>query len=154
MIGGFCANACLWSALQCTFLQLSAQDVMNVGLLSADRHSSALLLCKLLLALKFSLCFNRRMNINTQKRLRSAAHKQQLVSRKQQSAMLLAVCRNDIPVEYSGEEQTICAVGLAKPKSGIFVEGIQYLLVVCTPVEVCDLITASHSHARSMLFES
>ncbi len=45
-------------------------------------------------------------------------------------------CRNDIPVEYSGEEQTICAVGLAKPKTGIFVEGIQHLLVVCTPVEV------------------
>ncbi|GFS40515.1 nucleoporin 155 [Actinidia rufa] len=37
--------------------------------------------------------------------------------------------------EYSGEEQAICAVGLAKTKPGIFVEAIQYLLVLATPVE-------------------
>ncbi|GAB2228632.1 hypothetical protein Droror1_Dr00022752 [Drosera rotundifolia] len=38
--------------------------------------------------------------------------------------------------EYSGEEQAICAVGLAKCKTGIFVEAIQYLIVLATPVEL------------------
>ncbi|XP_073142273.1 nuclear pore complex protein NUP155 [Henckelia pumila] len=38
--------------------------------------------------------------------------------------------------EYSGDEQAICAVGLAKTKSGIFVESIQHLLVLATPVEL------------------
>jgi hypothetical protein len=48
----------------------------------------------------------------------------------------LTVCRDDVPVEYSGEEQAICAVGLAKPRPGVFVEAVQYLLVVCTIIEV------------------
>ncbi|XP_043693925.1 nuclear pore complex protein NUP155-like isoform X2 [Telopea speciosissima] len=38
--------------------------------------------------------------------------------------------------EYCGEEQAICAVGLAKSKPGIFVEAIQRLLVLATPVEL------------------
>ncbi|KAJ0981266.1 hypothetical protein J5N97_009521 [Dioscorea zingiberensis] len=38
--------------------------------------------------------------------------------------------------EYSGEEQAICAVGLVRSKPGIFVEAIQYLLVLATPVEL------------------
>lgn len=38
--------------------------------------------------------------------------------------------------EYSGEEQAICAVGLAKCRPGVFVEAIQYLLVLATPAEV------------------
>ncbi|KAI3733777.1 hypothetical protein L6452_13233 [Arctium lappa] len=38
--------------------------------------------------------------------------------------------------EYNGEEQAICAVGLVKAKPGIFVEAIQYLLVLATPVEL------------------
>nr|CAD1822424.1 unnamed protein product [Ananas comosus var. bracteatus] len=38
--------------------------------------------------------------------------------------------------EYNGEEQAICAVGLARTKPGIFVEAIQYLLVLATPVEL------------------
>ncbi|KAJ0724992.1 putative nucleoporin, nucleoporin, nucleoporin, subdomain 1 [Helianthus annuus] len=38
--------------------------------------------------------------------------------------------------EYSGDEQAICAVGLVKPKPGIFLEAIQYLLVLATPVEL------------------
>lgn len=38
--------------------------------------------------------------------------------------------------EYSGEEQAICAVGLVKAKPGIFVEAIQYLLVLATPAEL------------------
>ncbi|KAJ9135718.1 hypothetical protein P3X46_032870 [Hevea brasiliensis] len=39
-------------------------------------------------------------------------------------------------LEYSVEEQAICAVGLAKSKAGVFVEAIQYLLVLATPVEL------------------
>ncbi|CAA7033766.1 unnamed protein product [Microthlaspi erraticum] len=38
--------------------------------------------------------------------------------------------------EYSGDEQAICAVGLAKCRPGSFVEAIQYLLVLATPVEL------------------
>ncbi|XVE85482.1 hypothetical protein DITRI_Ditri17bG0094000 [Diplodiscus trichospermus] len=38
--------------------------------------------------------------------------------------------------EYNVEEQAICAVGLAKSRPGIFVEAIQYLLVLATPVEL------------------
>ena len=45
-------------------------------------------------------------------------------------------CRNDVPQEYSGEDETISAVGLVRPKPGVFVPAIQYLLVVCTTIEV------------------
>ncbi|RAL48081.1 hypothetical protein DM860_017872 [Cuscuta australis] len=38
--------------------------------------------------------------------------------------------------EYNVDEQAICAVGLAKAKPGIFVEAIQYLLVLATPIEL------------------
>ncbi|OIT40388.1 PREDICTED: nuclear pore complex protein NUP155 [Nicotiana attenuata] len=38
--------------------------------------------------------------------------------------------------EYNGDEQAICAVALAKVKPGIFVEAIQYLLILSTPVEL------------------
>ncbi|XP_039127898.1 LOW QUALITY PROTEIN: nuclear pore complex protein NUP155 [Dioscorea cayenensis subsp. rotundata] len=38
--------------------------------------------------------------------------------------------------EYNGEEQAICAVGLVRSKPGIFVEAIQYLIVLATPVEL------------------
>lgn len=38
--------------------------------------------------------------------------------------------------EYSADDQTICAVGLSKTKPGIFVEAIQYLLILATPVEL------------------
>lgn len=38
--------------------------------------------------------------------------------------------------EYSAEDHAICAVGSVRPKPGIFVEAIQYLLVIATPVEV------------------
>lgn len=38
--------------------------------------------------------------------------------------------------EYHADEQAICAVGLARAKPGIFVEAIQYILVLATPVEV------------------
>jgi nuclear pore complex protein Nup155 len=38
--------------------------------------------------------------------------------------------------EYSGEEQAICAVGLARAKPGVFIEAIQHIIVLATPVEV------------------
>lgn len=38
--------------------------------------------------------------------------------------------------EYNVEEQAICAIGLAKSRPGIFIEAIQYLLILATPVEV------------------
>ena len=41
-----------------------------------------------------------------------------------------------MPVEYSGEEQAICAVALATPRPGIFVAAIRHLLVLCTTTEV------------------
>lgn len=43
---------------------------------------------------------------------------------------------DDVPVEYSGEEQAIVAVGLVKPRSGVFLEAISYVLVVATTVEL------------------
>ena len=46
------------------------------------------------------------------------------------------VRRQDVPVEYSGEEQAIVAVGLATPRPGVFVEAIQHLLVLATATEV------------------
>ena len=39
-------------------------------------------------------------------------------------------------MEYGGEEQAIVAVGLARPRPGVFVEAIQHLLVLCTTTEV------------------
>ncbi|CAI0383391.1 unnamed protein product [Linum tenue] len=38
--------------------------------------------------------------------------------------------------DYNTEEQAICAVGLAKTKPGVFVEAIQYVLVLATPAEL------------------
>lgn len=38
--------------------------------------------------------------------------------------------------EYNRDEQAILAVGLAKAKPGVFIEAIQYLIVLATPVEV------------------
>ena len=43
---------------------------------------------------------------------------------------------DDVPVEYSGEEQAIVAVGLVKPRSGVFLEAISYVLVIATTVEL------------------
>ncbi|CAN6191562.1 unnamed protein product [Urochloa humidicola] len=37
---------------------------------------------------------------------------------------------------YNVDEQAICAVGLAKAKPGVFIEAIQYILVLATPVEL------------------
>ena len=41
-----------------------------------------------------------------------------------------------MPAEYSGEEQAICAVGIVKPRPGVFMAAIQHILVLCTTVEV------------------
>lgn len=41
-----------------------------------------------------------------------------------------------MPIEYAGEEQAIVAVGLVRPRPGVFVEAIQHLLVLCTTTEV------------------
>ncbi|XP_022942342.1 nuclear pore complex protein NUP155 [Cucurbita moschata] len=38
--------------------------------------------------------------------------------------------------EFNVEEQAICAVGLTKSKPGVFVEAIQYLLILATPAEL------------------
>jgi nuclear pore complex protein Nup155 len=51
-------------------------------------------------------------------------------------ACLPACCSGDVPVEYCGEEQAICCVGLAKPKPGVFLSAIQHVLVLATTVEV------------------
>lgn len=48
--------------------------------------------------------------------------------------------RQDVPLEYSGEEQAICAVGLVRPRPGVFVEAIQHLLVLCTTTEVRTVV--------------
>lgn len=49
----------------------------------------------------------------------------------------IVLCSGDVPVEYSGEEQAICCVGLVKPKPNVFLSAIQHILVLATPVEVC-----------------
>ncbi|RMZ55652.1 hypothetical protein APUTEX25_000235 [Auxenochlorella protothecoides] len=42
----------------------------------------------------------------------------------------------DVPMEYSGEDQSIVAVGLAPARPGVFVSAIQHVLVVCTTTEI------------------
>ncbi|CAL4938317.1 unnamed protein product [Urochloa decumbens] len=43
---------------------------------------------------------------------------------------------DDQCLQHTLDEQAICAVGLARAKPGVFVEAIQYLLVLATPVEL------------------
>lgn len=54
--------------------------------------------------------------------------------------------------EYTGEEQVICAVGLAKSRPGVFVEAIQYLIILATPVEVVASAFLSLFFLLKMLF--
>ena len=56
-----------------------------------------------------------------------------------------------MPVEYAGEEQAICAVGLAKPKPGIFMAAIQHLLVLCTTTEARVAPCQQRARERSIL---
>ena len=43
--------------------------------------------------------------------------------------------RMSVPVKWQ-EEQAICCAGLSRPKPNVFQQAVQYLLVVCTTVEV------------------
>ncbi len=45
--------------------------------------------------------------------------------------------RMSVPVKWQ-EEQAICCAGLTRPKPNVFQQAVQYLLVVCTTVEVCS----------------
>lgn len=49
---------------------------------------------------------------------------------------MFVLCRDGQCPEYSGEEQAICAVGLAKTRPGVFIQAIQHIIVLATPVEV------------------
>lgn len=42
-------------------------------------------------------------------------------------------------VTYDDTDQVIVSVGLATPKPGVFVENIEYLLVVATPIDITIL---------------
>ncbi|EPS59160.1 hypothetical protein M569_15648, partial [Genlisea aurea] len=42
-------------------------------------------------------------------------------------------------LEFSVEEQAICAVGLAKVKPGVFIEAIKHLLILATPTEIAPV---------------
>ncbi|GAX86588.1 hypothetical protein CEUSTIGMA_g13996.t1, partial [Chlamydomonas eustigma] len=42
----------------------------------------------------------------------------------------------DVPIEYCGEDQAICAVGIVKPRPGVFLEAVKHILVLCTTAEV------------------
>jgi nuclear pore complex protein Nup155 len=53
-----------------------------------------------------------------------------------------------VPVEYSGEEQAICCVGLATPKPNVFLSAIQHVLVLATPVEVGVLGAVARDSAQ------
>ena len=44
--------------------------------------------------------------------------------------------RMSVPVKWQ-EEQAICCAGLTKPKLNVFQQAVQFVLVVCTTVEVC-----------------
>ena len=57
------------------------------------------------------------------------------------------------PLEYSGEEQAICAVGLARPRRGVFAEAVDFLLVVATPAEVA-LVGVCCNNSSSYSFSS
>lgn len=52
------------------------------------------------------------------------------------SFFLWKLDRRDVPLEYSGESQAICAAGLVKPRQGVFIDAIQHLIVLATPVEI------------------
>jgi len=54
----------------------------------------------------------------------------------------------DVPVEYCGEEQAICAVGLVRPRPGVFLEAIQHIIVLCTTTEIVLLgVCPTRRHA-------
>ena len=44
----------------------------------------------------------------------------------------------DVPIEYLGQETSICSVGIVKPKAGVFKEAIKHVIVLCTTTEVSN----------------
>jgi hypothetical protein len=66
----------------------------------------------------------------------------------------LLVCSGDVPVEYCGEEQAICAVGLVTPRQGVFLEAIQHLLVLCTTTEVSTALHCWNLNVTQLQFRS
>ncbi len=48
----------------------------------------------------------------------------------------VCVYSDDVPIEYCGEEQAITAVGLVKPRPGVFLDALPYIIVLCTTTEV------------------
>ncbi|KAJ9532443.1 hypothetical protein QJQ45_010535 [Haematococcus lacustris] len=59
----------------------------------------------------------------------------------------------DVPVEYGGEEQAICAVGLARPRLSVFLAAIQHVIVLCTTtvLRVDAALGSPHLDEASML---
>jgi hypothetical protein len=58
-----------------------------------------------------------------------------------------------VPIKYSGEEQTICAVGLLKPRPGVFLAGVQHVLLVCTAsgIVMLGVCTSGRQHEELSL---
>lgn len=46
------------------------------------------------------------------------------------------LCYSQSLSSYTGQPNLISHVGLVKPRPGVFVDDVQYLLVICTPVNV------------------
>jgi hypothetical protein len=63
--------------------------------------------------------------------------------------MFFSVYRDGQCQEHHVNEQAICAVGLDRAKPVIFVEAIQYILVIATPVEVRMLASYSFDNTRA-----
>lgn len=42
----------------------------------------------------------------------------------------------DVPIEYCGEQQAVCAVGIVRPRHGVFLEAVRHVIVLCTTSEV------------------
>ena len=64
----------------------------------------------------------------------------------------LHVCRMSVPVPWQ-EQQAICLAGLTRPKPNIFKQSVEYIMVVCTTVEVHSSSSSrpvSHGPATSM----
>lgn len=50
--------------------------------------------------------------------------------------IIVLIFRDGQCPEYTCQDQVICAIGLVRSKPGVFIEAIQYLLVLATPLEV------------------
>lgn len=52
-----------------------------------------------------------------------------------QTSWVAGDCRASVPVQWQ-EQQAICVAGLTRPKPNVFQQAVQYLMVICTTVEV------------------